>query len=765
MDLIQKKLSKDDLRLDELLRCVFEGRYTDAISMGESYLKRKNYKAWEYVVGYAYVKSGDYQKASLMMRKLVVKSIKDPYCLYRLGHIAFEFDLFEDAVACFKRAVSLDKRFWEAFYNLGNTQKELLLYDEALNNYNKTLQLNPELVDAAFNAALLWEKMGRLEQAQDYYQAVLLKSPNDAEALCGVGRCMVQKGDFDTALRHWQRALELDSQCVEAYNNITNALISRGQFDQALELLQSAIDRGIAHYAVYYNIGRVLQQKNNSQDALSIFEVGLEKFSNIPELWSGYIQALINLNRNEEAESILNSLFAAGYHQWYLKASMAKIYIESARLDDAKSVLEELLSQNPNNPALISSYLACMVYSSSHTTEELFAAHQKYAARLEVPVGQRLPIREYSVSSGRKIRIGYVSPDFREHATSRFMEPIIANHDRDKFHISLYAESKIVDAVTKRFQEHADSWCFTTGTSDAQLAQMIRDDEIDILVDLAGHTPGNRLGAFAYRPAPVQASWMGYPFTTGMRSIDYYFADKEMVSEQQGQLYFTEQVIHIPFDERKKRPSKVNWLPGKVNFLEKLPFVSNGYFTFGCLNRLEKMSIHLREAWVEILRQVPDSRLLLMNRNFDEEAYRQKCIGWFAENGIDEHRLDFRPSTSLVDYLLTFNQIDLGLDTYPYNGSTVSYDSLRMGVPFVSLTGKSAQSRAGEGLLASVGLSDFSVQTYEEYVRLSVQLATSSDKLSAIRKNLVLHTQDPWNKVAMDWAVVPIEEIYIQISR
>ncbi len=763
MELKQSKISKDDSRLDEVLNFVTSGQLQEAVSFCNDYLKKKKNPAIDFVLGHALLRLGDADNGIKSIENGRFKAVKDPYCLYRMGHLASETGHLDQAVTCFKKALAFDKNFWEALFNLANTLKRQFKYREALECYVKVIKINPGFSDALFNAGQIYETLNDLDKAQKCYIKVLEKKQNDDEALCGLGRCYDHNSESTLARDCWDKALEINPKSASAYNDIVNTHIRNNEWDKAQTQLDASIEAGIEHESIYLNMGRILNVGSNDAElAQQVFEQGVEKYPRVPELWNALVGLLIGKAQYKEAEEILNSLMSVGMGVWYLKLAMCKVLFETSRLDEAESLTEEVLELDPDNGIIISSLLASKAYNSTHTPEELFEAHKKYGARLEAGKKGVLSPRKYSRRLGDIIKVGYVSPDFREHATSRFMEPIIANHDREKFHITLYSQSKFVDATTNRLQDYSDDWCFTSGMDDLELAKKIQEDEIDILVDLAGHTPGNRLGAFAYKPAPIQASWMGYPYTTGMKSIDYYIADTKMIPEENHK-YFTEKIVYLPFDREKKRSSKVNWLPSGVAFTEVSPFLANGYITFGCFNRLEKMSDDLLNAWADILNQVPKSKLILKNRNFDSEEYKQRYIELFGNKGIENTRLDFRGSSSLADYLSVFNEIDIGLDTYPYNGSTVSYDSIRMGVTFVTLTGQASQSKVGASLLIAQKLDNFIAHNISEYIDKVVAYACSPEEIIRLRHKLVYRSRDPWNEDIMDWAVVPLEEVYMRV--
>lgn len=758
MELHQKKISKLDARLDNILSLVMAQDYFAALQQCDKYRTKKK-TIFDFVYGHILILTGKKDEGCNYIEKPLFKTVKDPYCLYRLAHLAFEAEYYADAITCYERAIVYEKDFWEASYNLGNAYKKLKKFPEAKRAYERALKVNPLYVDMKINLAQVFEELREIEKAKEIYSQALEIEPRDCGILCGLARCSFTLEGEDVAKDYWNKALEINPKFHEAHDGLINTPLNRGEFEEAQKYLDIAVEAGVEHETLFLSMARILYMGQKNIDlARQVLEQGVEFYPDVPELWTLLIGIMLEKAEYEEVENKLNSLFEAGMDYWYLKLAKTRLLFETARIDEAEQVVEGLIKDNPYNGIYISSLLALMAYNSRHTPEELFKAHVHYAARLEEGKEGVLEPRSFSSTSRKIIKVGYVSPDFKDHATSRFMEPTIANHDRDKFHITLYSHNKMEDRATERFKKHADDWCNTMDYSDYQLARKIQEDEIDVLVDLAGHTPGNRLGAFAFRPAPLQISWMGYPFTTGMKSIDYYLTNSSMTPLDKVK-YFVEKVEYIESDHSGGRPTKVSWLPDGVSVRNDMPLDTNGYFTFGCFNRVEKLSDNILEAWAEILLNVPNSKLLLKNRNFDNSTFLEKYRNYFIEKGIDERRLIFQPSSKLKGYLNTFNQVDVVLDTYPYNASTVSNDSLKMGVPYITLSGETTHSRVGASFLENISFDHFVTYNLEDYVALAIKTAGDTQPLRDARQFLYERTKDE----EYDITIGPLEETYTKL--
>jgi predicted O-linked N-acetylglucosamine transferase (SPINDLY family) len=329
------------------------------------------------------------------------------------------------------------------------------------------------------------------------------------------------------------------------------------------------------------------------------------------------------------------------------------------------------------------------------------------------------------------LRIGYVSADFRDHPVGRFLLPLLQRHDSRKFEVFCYSNGPHVDAITKSLQRHAHRWRSIIGQNDDEAAEQIRADRIDLLVDLSGHTSGNRLLVFARKPAPVQVNYLGYPGTTGLTAMDYRLTDRFADPPGLTEPLHVEKLQHLP---------RTNWCfapPQDSPPLEPPPAIRRGCVTFGSFNNFGKMTGAMFAVWAEILRQVPGSRLLLKAPALRAQGTRQRILGNFAAQGIEANRLDLHDwQPDYASHLALYGEMDIALDTFPYNGTTTTCDALWMGVPVVTLAGQSHVSRVGLSLLSNVRLPETIATTAEEYIRLAVQLAHDPDRLKILRAQL-----------------------------
>jgi len=398
--------------------------------------------------------------------------------------------------------------------------------------------------------------------------------------------------------------------------------------------------------------------------------------------------------------------------------------IELGRLREGLAAQREAARREPANVSAQTVALFGANYDESLSAAELFSKYTAYAQRFETPLlKERKPWRN-TRDPQRRLKIGYLSPDFRGHVVGKFIEPVLAHHDRKNFHITCLSTEAVMDDATKRMQRHVDQWRFLRPADDLA-ADGIRHDQIDILVDLAGHTAGSRLMIFARKPAPIQATWLGTGYTTGLASIDYFLGSKEQTPPG-CEPYFSETPIHlpviVPLAEPKLAPA-----------VSPLPARENGYISFGCLSRIIRLNEGVIEVWAQILKAVPSSRLILDQINFEETAAGENFLALFAKHGISTDRVVLRNSKPFWN---SYHDIDIALDPFPHNAGTTTYDALWMGVPVISLRDRPSLGRFGDAILSPAGLSDWVTDTREDYIARAAAAARDLDTLQDLRAGM-----------------------------
>ena len=511
----------------------------------------------------------------------------------------------------------------------------------------------------------------------------------------------------------------------------------------AMHLLRSG-DLGGAEGLLH----QVLAQRPDDVDLLyALAEIGFR--TGRPDLVIAMMRRCIELDPTDGGayHNLGNSLRSKGDHDEAIVALTAAIPLmpnpadayntlgltlkDLGRMTEAVAAFRRAISFNPSMVIAHSNLLLFSNYQPEIGPEDLFKEHRRWSKEHEAPLQRRVVPHGNDRNPKRKLRIGYVSPDLRQHSVAYFLLPLLEHRDRHQFHVTAYSNSFVTDEISVRIQRSVDSWCSIAGAPDEQVAARIRSDQIDILVDLAGHTAENRLLAFARKPAPVQITWVGYPGTTGLDAMDYRcsdpFSDPPAVTAR----FSSEQVLLLP---------KTNWcyvpLSGSPN-VAPLPALNTPGITFGSFNNFGKISSATLDMWAEILRQTPGSRLVLKNVAMRSPAAMAQAHQHFVDRGITDDQLDLlSPDQSLLDHLNQYNRIDISLDTFPYHGTTTTCEALWMGVPSITLAGPNHASRPGVSLLSSVGLSDLIATTPAEYVDKAVRLAGDLPRLADIRSGL-----------------------------
>ncbi|MFV1998428.1 MAG: tetratricopeptide repeat protein [Acidiferrobacterales bacterium] len=505
----------------------------------------------------------------------------------------------------------------------------------------------------------------------------------------------------------------------------------RRQFDSSIQQLERAISHSQSDPGYFFALALSLNAVGRSEEALTACEQAIQLN---PQLTDALIHrgiVLRNMDRPGDAEESLRLAVKLNPDIAMAHEGLASVLNLQGRLDEAEQSLRRALELQPDFAMAHSNLLFLLAARAKISPAELLEEQRRWdevhgqEGRL-----RQLPARAAETSTERRLRIGYVSPDLRTHAVSRFFEPLLAAHDRTRFEIFCYAshEHQLSDATTERLREFSEHWRFVTGRTDSELARIIYEDGIDILVDLAGHTGNNRLKAFTYRPAPVQATYLGFFAASGLEAMDYWITDG---------------VLHPP-DTQEQTLESIYRLP-RCSFCYKPPAEApeispcpntDDQVVFGSFHHLSKLGAELIATWSRLLRQLPNSRLFFMDKSLGDARARQRLAGQFAQNDIHIDRLSINTGLPYREYLATYSQIDIVLDAFPRTGGTTTAEALWMGVPVVALAGRSYAGRISASKLAALGLEDLIAHSREDYIDKAVALAREPDRRAALRAKL-----------------------------
>ena len=409
------------------------------------------------------------------------------------------------------------------------------------------------------------------------------------------------------------------------------------------------------------------------------------------------------------------------------------ILVMRGLIEEALASFAQALVIKPDYAEAYSNKLMTSHYLASYAPAEIHAEHLGFAARFEAPLKPLWQPHLNPRDPERRLKIGYLSPDFCHHSVAFFIEPVLAHHDRSQFEIVCYYNHTYHDAVTRRIMDSVDHFLPCREMLDDQLAARIRADGIDILVDLAGHTSDNRLPMLARKPAPVQVTWIGYPNTTGLTAVDYRLTDAHADPEGKTEQWHSETLVRLPGCFLCYAP------PVNCPEITALPVREAGRITFASFNNLSKINEQVVLVWAEILRRLPTARMLIKGSLANDQSLHERILQMFSGRGIARERIVMAQRKGVFfDHMALYGEVDIALDTFPYNGTTTTCEALWMGVPVVGLAGEMHSGRVGASLLSAVRLGELIAPNEEDYVRIAVELATDHARLEALRGNMRL---------------------------
>lgn len=591
-------------------------------------------------------------------------------------------------------------------------------------------------LDSDLQAALHCHSAGRFAEAERLYREELRLRPNDAKALHLLGMLCHQTGRVEEAVALMTRSVAADPAQPDFHNNLAGVLGQQGRPAEAVTHLREALRLRPNHPETRNNLGAALEGLGRLREAETELREALRLRLHYPEACYNLGNVLRQLGRPEEAiEQLAHALrlrpdYGDAHH------GLAVTLEVLGEPEEAITCYRRAVELPSNHATAHSDFLLALHYHPEigNDPEALFHEHLLWARRHAEPLYAQARPYDINCAPDRPLRVGYVSADFRSHPVARLFAPALLRHDREQFTAVCYSDVEKPDEMTARLRQHADEWHEVTKLSDAQLADKVRRDRIDILVDLTGHMAMRRLLVFARRPAPVQMTCIGYPDTTGLSTIDYRITDALHDPPGQTERYHTEELVRLPGCCWCYDPSNAdaNGEAASPNVAAPRFERRGGQVTFGCTNRPVKITPPMLELWAQILSQVPQSRLLLLADSGAERVLADRC----RRHGVLMDRLEFAGRRSRAKYLELHNEIDVLLDTFPYNGHTTTLDALWMGVPTVSLAGRTHAARAGLSVLSAVGLEDLVADSPERYVPLACDLAMDADRLRALRSEL-----------------------------
>lgn len=566
-------------------------------------------------------------------------------------------------------------------------------YDEAWALYQGLCLADRQDAEARLMCGLITGMRDDSVQAEEFFRQALVLDPKLATAHFNLGIALRSQGRLAEACQSFKRATGLLPNYSEAMDALAHAYIALYDWPAAAQVLCETVVIWPRKAETYNNLGLVYQAMGRVQDAIDAYEEALRI--------------------NPHLSMSLNSLGSA--------------YVAQGDFERAEHCYRQCLAATPADLRARSNLLMLLNYIPDVDRAMVFREHIEWGRIAE----SRTPLLEQPQLSGdpqRCLRVGYLSSDFREHSVASFIEPVLRQHDRGRFEVCCYSDLPVADETTRRIKASVEAWRDIDKLPDDQVAQLIRKDHIDILIDLAGHTGNNRLGVFAAKPAPTQMTWMGYPNTTGLSAIDYRITDS--IADLAGEDgCYSEKLLRLDGCFLCYQPDL------NAPEVAPLPALTNGYVTFGSFNNFSKVNPGVLQLWADVLKQVSNSRLLLKCPALTDAGVRNRVSTALQTLGIDPGRVELLGHTrTRQEHLALYGQVDIALDSFPYNGTTTTCEALWMGVPVLSLAGKHHAGRVGATLLNAAGLQDWLAKTPEAFITAAQMRATAWEELDQFRR-------------------------------
>ncbi len=637
--------------------------------------------------------NGNLAQAEALYRRVIQADPAHADALHFLGIIAVQSGHPQSAIPLIRQAIALKPGVTDFPFNLGVLFKNLEQWDEAINCFQQVLDIQPNHAEAANNLGLAFIKQRRLDEAAALTRRALDNHPGNANLHNNLGIVLAKMGQLGEAIECYKRALNFNPNLMEAHDNLGVALKIQGNLEEAITCFKQAVQLQPNHADTHCHLGNAF----HAQDKIA-------------EAEECYRHVLRLDPKHADAHNYLGNVLK-----------------DMGRLDEAIACYQNARKYDPQNHRRYGNLLYCKLFHTDFDSAALLKEHRIWEREYAQPLETFQPFFANDSSPERRLRIGYVSSFFCDQVVGRNVWPLIREHNHEHFEITLYANLVRPDTFSDRFRQAADRWRNIANWSDERVVDIIRQDAIDVLVDLDLHLGGNRLLIFARKPAPIQVTFAGYPGTTGLSVMDYRLTDPYLDPPGFFDDFYAEKSFRLPhsfwcYDPLSEDPE-----------VGPLPALANGFVTFGCLNNFCKINDKVLDLWAQVMHAVPRSRLLLLTQ---EGSQRRRTLDFMSQRGIQNNRIEFSARLSTPDYLALYQRIDLGLDTFPYNGHTTSLDSFWMGVPVITQVGYTVVGRGGLSQLTNLGLRGLVADAPEDFVRLATSLAGDLPRLKNCRTGL-----------------------------
>lgn len=670
---------------------------------------------------------------------------------------------FPDAMNKYTEAIAADETHAPSFYCAGVLFGEMGEQDRAMDMYERAVLVQPLYPEALCNMGVILKSKGDIQQALRCYERCLAAAPNfvlaqrnAAIALCELATQMRSERQFDDAMRMYEKSLSLHPQYAEGYYNFAVALAERGNTDAAIIMYEAAIRYNPSCAEAFNNLGVIYRDRGNLEKAMECYTTAMKLLPSFPQPMNNLGVIYTCQGRFSEALKVLRAAVEAA--PWYAEAynNLGVLYRDAGLINDAINAYENCLRLDPTSRNAGQNRLLALNCIISGEDARVSDAHREWGCafteRIEMGKiaggsaassagsgGATTPARiaEPRNLTDQPLVIGYISPDLFVHSVSYFIEAPLRHHRASRVKIVIYNVTRSQDRKTQMFRSLAKkkgwAWRDVVNEKEEEIADIVRRDGVDILVELTGHTANNRLGVLVHRAAPIQVTWIGYPNSTGLSQCDYRFTDAIADPADTAQEY-VETLYRLPQCFLCYTATSAD----EAGPVGSLPALHNGYITFGSFNTLAKMTPDVFRLWARVLRAVPNSNLLIKGKSLACPSVVARLQQYFVENGVSPTRIDTMPLMPQTgSHLQVYStHVDISIDTFPYGGTTTTCESLYMGTPCITLRGNCHAQNVGASLLTAVGLEDWIADTEDEYVEIAKLAASDLNALATLRAQL-----------------------------
>jgi len=673
----------------------------------------------------------DYKAAAFMAGELLARLPSDGPLALWTGQLFLRAEMVEGAIQSLTTAISLLPDNVEAHGLLWRALASRGKHEKALEVINSALAIDPDNQDAMLDRTRLLYTMHRNEEATDAAENYVRRFPDDAPGHFLLGSVLLRAQELGAAAIAFAQFIKLDPENADGYAKLGHILLSMGHLSDAEVQLNEAIKLNPKLVGARVHLSVVIERfPKREEEAVDAARAAVEAGPNDPEALNWLGMLLVRKGRLTEAAETFNKTLEIQPNHPAALTGLGILLAGQGQIKLAWEKFETAMDAAPSDPMSI---MSALFFANAHPdlkNEDIFVLHQRWASLHQKKSPRPFTHWENDRRTDRRLRIGYISPDLRAHSVSYFFEPLLTAHDRSRVHVSVFDNTLAADPVTLQLSKLADEWFRIVGAGDERVIEIIRDQNIDILVDLAGHTAESRITVFARKPAPIQVNYLGYPNTTGLSEMDYRLTD-DLADPPGADTYYTEQLIRLPLGFLCFQYNRTDAPAGP------LPVNDAGFITFASFNAVHKINDKVIALWADVLKSVPGSQILLKAAGFADPQTCDLVAADFAKNGVERDRIIFAGRTpSYDDHMALYNRCDIALDTFPYNGTTTTCEALWMGLPVISLAGDRHSGRVGLSILSRLSLPELIAHSPKEFLAIAVKIAADRGYLSNLRSTL-----------------------------